>query len=103
VAKALEVHRTYPILTYTDKFALHHGGREFEFFSMTGDAQGTTVMYLPKEKILATGDLLSVPVPYYSPPPGPARAQPEDSRPIRRSHNHPWPWVGGTRQDFPSP
>jgi glyoxylase-like metal-dependent hydrolase (beta-lactamase superfamily II) len=25
-------------------------------------------MYLPKEKILATGDILSYPVPYYTPP-----------------------------------
>jgi cyclase len=70
VAEALTVHRTYPTLTYTDKFVLHHGGREFQFFSMTGDAQGTTVMYLPKERVLATGDLLSFPVPYYTPPLG---------------------------------
>ena len=70
VTEALTVHRTYPTLTYTDRFVLHHGGREFQFFSMTGDAQATTVMYLPKEKILATGDLLSFPVPYYSPPLG---------------------------------
>ena len=34
---------------------------------MTGDAAGTAVMYLPKEKVLATGDLLSFPVPYYTP------------------------------------
>jgi cyclase len=70
VAEALTVHRTYPTLTYSDRFVLHHGGREFQFFSMTGDAAGTTVMYLPKEKILATGDLLSFPVPYYTPPLG---------------------------------
>ena len=70
VSEALTVHRTYPTLTYTDRLVLHHGGREFQFFSMTGDAQATTVMYLPKERILATGDLLSFPVPYYSPPLG---------------------------------
>jgi glyoxylase-like metal-dependent hydrolase (beta-lactamase superfamily II) len=68
VAEALQVHRTYPTLTYTDKFTLYHGGREFHFLSMVGDAAGTTVMYLPKERILATGDLLSYPVPYYTPP-----------------------------------
>ena len=68
VNEALQVHRTYPTLTYTDKFTLYHGGREFRFLSMVGDAAGTTVMYLPKEKILATGDLLSYPVPYYTPP-----------------------------------
>lgn len=68
IAEALQVHRTYPTLTYTDKFTLYHGGREFRFLSMVGDAAGTTVMYLPKEKILSTGDLLSYPVPYYTPP-----------------------------------
>ena len=68
IAEALKVHRTYPTLTYADRFILYRGGREFRFFSMTGDAAGTTVMYLPKEKIMATGDILSYPVPYYTPP-----------------------------------
>ena len=68
IGEALKVHRTYPTLTYTDRFVLYRGGREFQFFSMTGDAAGTTVMYLPKEKILVTGDILSYPVPYYTPP-----------------------------------
>jgi glyoxylase-like metal-dependent hydrolase (beta-lactamase superfamily II) len=68
VGEALKVHRTYPTLTYTDHFVLYRDGREFQFFSMTGDAAGTTVMYLPKEKILGTGDIISYPVPYYTPP-----------------------------------
>jgi len=67
-AEALKLHRTYPTLTYTDKLKLFHGGREFRFISMVGDAGGSTVMYLPKERILVTGDLLSGPVPYYTPP-----------------------------------
>jgi len=67
-AEALKVKRTYPTLTYSDKLTLHHGGREFRFMSMVGDASGTTVLYLPKEKILVTGDVLSYPVPYFSPP-----------------------------------
>jgi cyclase len=68
LTEALQVHRTYPTLTYGDKFMLYHGGREFCFVSMTGDAAGNTVMYLPNEKILVTGDLISFPVPYYTPP-----------------------------------
>jgi glyoxylase-like metal-dependent hydrolase (beta-lactamase superfamily II) len=68
VAEALNVKRTYPTLTYTDKLTLHHGGREFRFMSVVGDADGTTVLYLPKEKILITGDVLSYPVPYFTPP-----------------------------------
>jgi cyclase len=67
-AEAMKVQRTYPTLTYRDRLTLHHGGREFRFMSMVGDATGTTVLYLPKEKILVTGDLLSYPVPYFSPP-----------------------------------
>jgi cyclase len=68
VTEALMVKRTYPTLTYSDKLTLRHGGREFRFMSMVGDADGTTVLYLPKEKILITGDLLSYPVPYFTPP-----------------------------------
>ncbi len=64
--EAMQVKRTYPTLTYSDKLTLHHGGREFRFLSMVGDAHGTTVLYLPKEKILVTGDMLSYPVPYFS-------------------------------------
>ena len=65
-SEALGVRRVYPTLTYTDALTLRHGGREFRFISMVGDADGTTVLYLPKEKILVTGDLLSYPVPYFS-------------------------------------
>ena len=64
VAEAMKVKRTYPTLTYSDKLTLRHGGREFRFMSMVGDADGTTVLYLPKEKILVTGDVISYPIPY---------------------------------------
>jgi cyclase len=68
VAEAIAVKRTYPTLTYSDKLTLRHGGREFRFMSMVGDADGTTVLYLPKEKILVTGDVISYPIPYFTPP-----------------------------------
>src|SRR4029079_2831569 len=64
----LKVKRTYPTLTYADRMTLRHGGREFQFISVTGDAAGTTVLYLPKERILITGDAVSYPLPYYTPP-----------------------------------
>ena len=67
-AEQLKVKRTYPTLTYTDRMTLRHGGREIQFISVTGDAQGTTVLYLPNEKILLTGDAVSYPLPYYTPP-----------------------------------
>lgn len=63
-----KLRRVYPNLTFTDRMVLRHGGREFQFISVTGDAAGTTVMYLPKEKILVTGDTVSYPIPYYTPP-----------------------------------
>ena len=63
VAELMTVKRTYPTLTYTGEFTLRHGGREFRFMSMVGDATGTTVLYLPKERILATGDAVSYPIP----------------------------------------
>jgi cyclase len=66
VDEALGLHRTYPTLTYVDKLTLFHGGREFRFMSVTGDADGTTVLYLPKEKVLITGDAVSYPIPYVS-------------------------------------
>lgn len=62
------VRRTYPTLTYTDRLTLRHGGREFQLISVTGDAAGTTILYLPKERILITGDTVSYPLPYYTPP-----------------------------------
>jgi glyoxylase-like metal-dependent hydrolase (beta-lactamase superfamily II) len=65
--EALQVKRTYPTLTYHDKLTLHHGGREFRFMSVVGDADGTTVLLLPKERILITGDVISYPVPYFTP------------------------------------
>jgi glyoxylase-like metal-dependent hydrolase (beta-lactamase superfamily II) len=67
-AEQLKVKRTYPTLTYTDQLILRHGGREFQFRSVTGDAAGTTTLYLPKERILITGDAVSYPLPYYTPP-----------------------------------
>jgi cyclase len=68
VAEGANVQRSYPTLTYGDTLTLYHGGREFRFMSVVGDADGTTVLYLPKEKILVTGDVASYPIPYFTPP-----------------------------------
>lgn len=69
VEEALALHRVFPNLTYVEKMNLFLGGREFDFMSVTGDAEGTTVMYLPNEKVLVTGDAISYPIPYITPPP----------------------------------
>jgi cyclase len=68
VAEQLKVRRTYPTVTYTDRLTLRRGGREMQLISVTGDAAGTTVLWLPKERILLTGDAVSYPLPYYTPP-----------------------------------
>ena len=60
----------YPNLTYSGKLTFVDSGREFRFMSMTGDAEGSTVLYLPREKVLITGDVISYPIPYFTPPPG---------------------------------
>lgn len=66
VTELLRVKRTPPTMTYVDALTLRHGGREFRFLSITGDASGTTVMYLPKEKLLATGDAIHYPIPDFN-------------------------------------
>lgn len=69
VEESLSLHRVYPTLLYSDHLTLYHGGREFRFMSMTGDAEGTTALFVPKEKVLITGDAVSYPIPYTAPPP----------------------------------
>ncbi len=87
--KLMKVKRTYPTLTYTDQLTFYHGGREFRFSSMVGDADGTTVLYLPKEKILVTGDVLSYPVPYFTTPRQPPRQESKNTRPDGCRCHHP--------------
>ena len=67
-AEALTVHRTFPTTTYADSLSLQRGGRELRLMSVVGDARGSTVLWLPKERILITGDVVSYPVPYFTPP-----------------------------------
>ena len=68
VAESLTVKRTLPTSTYRDALTLRSGARELRLMSVVGDARGTTVLYMPKEKILLTGDVVSYPVPYFTPP-----------------------------------
>jgi glyoxylase-like metal-dependent hydrolase (beta-lactamase superfamily II) len=66
VEESKKLRRVFPTMTFTDRLTLIHGGREFRFLSVTGDAEGTTVLYLPMEKVLITGDAVSYPIPYVS-------------------------------------
>lgn len=54
-----EIKPTPPNLTYTDKLILHRGGREIDLlFLGRGHTGGDTVVFLPREHIVCTGDLM---------------------------------------------
>lgn len=53
--------RVLPNLAYRDSLVFWSGSREFRLISVTGDATGSTVLYLPRERMLVTGDVLVAP------------------------------------------
>jgi cyclase len=54
-----------PTLTFDQSMTVHLGGREVRLYRFyRGNTDGDVVAYLPKEKILFTGDLLVYPIPY---------------------------------------
>lgn len=61
--------RVLPNLVYRDEMTFWSGPREFRLMSLTGDATGSTVLYLPGNKILVTGDVLVSPEDGNGPPP----------------------------------
>ena len=60
--EAVTVRRTYPTLTYREELTLHLGDREVRLSSVQGDARDTTMIYLPRERIAAVGDVLVYPM-----------------------------------------
>ena len=65
-SEALKVRRTYPTLTYADKLTLRHGGREFRFMSLVGDARARRCSISPRNGCSSRATC-SYPVPYFSP------------------------------------
>ena len=60
-----EIRAVPPNVTYATRMALHRGSREIDLlFLGRGHTGGDTVIYLPKEKIVATGDLMESQVAY---------------------------------------
>ena len=56
-----------PNTTFTDKMVISTGNRDIELYYLgVGNTVGDAVAYLPKEKILITGDLVVYPSPYES-------------------------------------
>lgn len=61
--------RVLPNLVYENEMTFWSGRRELRLMSLTGDATGSTVLYLPGERILVTGDVLVSPEDGNGPPP----------------------------------
>jgi glyoxylase-like metal-dependent hydrolase (beta-lactamase superfamily II) len=60
-----EIRPTPPNVTYKDKLVLYRGGREIDLlFLGRGHTAGDTVVFLPKEKIVCTGDLMESRIAY---------------------------------------
>jgi glyoxylase-like metal-dependent hydrolase (beta-lactamase superfamily II) len=60
-----EIKPTPPNVTYSKKKVINLGGREVQLlFLGRGHTNGDTVVYLPKEKIVATGDLMESTIAY---------------------------------------
>jgi len=67
-----EVHalpRVLPNLVYRDEMTWWSGRRELHLMSVTGDATASTILYLPGQKVLVTGDVLVSPEDGIGPPP----------------------------------
>lgn len=68
-AEVAALPRVLPTIAYRDTLVLWSGTREFRLISVTGDATGSTVLYLPAEKILVMGDALVTQEEGNGPPP----------------------------------
>jgi glyoxylase-like metal-dependent hydrolase (beta-lactamase superfamily II) len=67
-----ENHRTtyvVPNATFADRMVLYLGGRELRFLHL-GNAHtaGDVIMWLPQERIVATGDIVTAPIPLMTNP-----------------------------------
>lgn len=61
--------RVLPTETYGDEMTFWSGRREFRLTRLTGDASGSTVLFLPGSGLLVTGDVLVSPEDGNGPPP----------------------------------
>ncbi len=66
LAELKMVEITLPTLTFDHSMILHKGGREIRLLYFgRGHTEGDVVMFLPKEKIVVTGDLLTNGIPFF--------------------------------------
>jgi glyoxylase-like metal-dependent hydrolase (beta-lactamase superfamily II) len=67
LAELQSVRLTLPTLTFEHELRLYQGEREVRIFSNgAGNTRGDAVVYLPREKVVVTGDLLVATVPFMS-------------------------------------
>ena len=64
LAQKLALHKTYPNVTFSGSMTIFMGGREIQVLHAQAITTGDTYLYLPKEKILVTGDILLSPYPF---------------------------------------
>jgi len=71
--ESLRARITPPNLVMTDRYVIESGGRRIELLHLGhGNTKGDIVMWLPEEKIVATGDIVVLPSPYaFNVPPRP--------------------------------
>ena len=63
--KIKDIRLVLPTVTFDQRLTLYQGAREIQILYFgRGNTRGDVVVYLPREKILATGDLLVHPVPF---------------------------------------
>lgn len=63
--KIKEIRLVLPTITFEQRLTLHMGGREIQILYFgRGNTRGDVAVYLPRERVLATGDLLVHPVPF---------------------------------------
>jgi cyclase len=69
VAEVKALPRVLPNVAFRGEMTFWSGRRELRLMSLTGDATGSTVLYLPGSRVLATGDVLVSPEDGQGPPP----------------------------------
>ncbi|HLK52022.1 MAG TPA: MBL fold metallo-hydrolase, partial [Candidatus Angelobacter sp.] len=64
LAQKQALHKTYPNVTFSGSMVIVLGGREIQLLHAIAITTGDTYVYLPKEKVLITGDILLSPYPF---------------------------------------
>src|SRR5207302_10269491 len=64
LAQKQSLHKTYPNVTFSNSMTILMGSREIQVLHAQAITTGDTYLYLPREKVLITGDILLSPYPF---------------------------------------